>query len=186
MSRLEPDYDRDPGRWRNLDRRWLLAGDVHETVAERIVRGGLRSVLDTGCGQGRLRDVLPVPVGGRASTGPRRNDPELCEGYPATTFDAEEAPAIVADAFGDCTLEVDRWDARLARLPDRTAIAAYARSHHLPAHTADRVSALATPTKRGVLISATVPRVPDVDSSPWPTTTSAHRCRETGGGLSPG
>ncbi len=44
-------------------------------------------------------------------TSARTTDPELCDGYPATTLDAEEAPEIVADAFGTCALEVDRWDA---------------------------------------------------------------------------
>ena len=41
--------------------------------------------------------------GGRyyASTGARDNDPEIVpEGYPATTFDAEEAVGIVATGFG--------------------------------------------------------------------------------------
>jgi hypothetical protein len=53
MTRLDPDYDGDPGRWRSMDRRWLVAGDVHEIVAERIAHRRLRSVLDLGCGQGR-------------------------------------------------------------------------------------------------------------------------------------
>ena len=88
----------------------------------------------------------------------------MCHGYPATTFDAEEAPAIVANAFGDCALEVDRWDARLVRLPDRDAVAAYARSHDLPDDTADRVTAPVALTKRGVLISATVPGPLGADS----------------------
>ena len=66
------------------------------------------------------------------------------------------AGSIVADAFGDRALEVEPWDAPLARLPDRDAVAAYARSHHLPEQTADRVSAPVTQTKRGVLVSATV------------------------------
>lgn len=91
-------------------------------------------------------------------TSARTNDPELCDGYPATTFDAEEAPEIVVNAFGTCALEVDHWHAPLVRLPDRDAVEAYARSHHLPAHTADRVSAPITLTKRGVLVSATVLR----------------------------
>ena len=229
MRRLEPDYDSDPGRWRSMDRRWLLVGDVHEVVAQRIARWQriarcrLGSVLDIGCGQGRLRDFLPAPVrwagvdqsstqlrscphrpvvradAGRlpfadeafdtvaalwmlyhldrpedairearrvlrpggvffTCTSARTNDPELCDGYPATTFDAEEAPEIVADAFGTCALAVDHWDAPLVRLPDRDAVEAYARSHHLPAHTADHVSVPVTLTKRGVLVSATVLR----------------------------
>jgi SAM-dependent methyltransferase len=220
--RLEPDYDSDPGRWRSMDRRWQLAGDVHEVVAERIARRRLGSVLDLGCGQGRLREVLPARVlwagvdrsptqlrdcphrpvvradAGRlpfadgafdavaalwmlyhlerpqdairearrvlrpggvffTCTSARTNDPELCDSYPATTFDAEEAPEVVADAFGDCALEVEPWDAPLVRLPDRDAVAAYARSHHLPEQTADRVAAPVTLAKRGVLVSATVP-----------------------------
>ena len=44
------------------------------------------------------------------------------------------------------------------RLHYRDAVEAYARSHHLPAHTADHVSVPVTFTKRGVLVSATVLR----------------------------
>ena len=107
-----------------------------------------------------IREARRVLVPGGvffACTSARTNDPELCHGYPATTFDAEAAPAIVANAFGDSALDVDRWDAPLVRLPDRDAVAAYARSHHLPDDTADRVTAPVTLTKRGVLVSATVP-----------------------------
>ncbi len=61
MSRLPPDYDSDPGRWRSQDPAWLLAGDVHVPVAARIVREDLHPVLDVGGGTGALRLCLPEP-----------------------------------------------------------------------------------------------------------------------------
>ncbi len=223
VTALPPDYDSDPERWaaavESRDRGWLLAGDVHEAVAERIVRAGLTSVVDVGCGQGRLRDLLassidwvgldpsvsqistcphrPIVRGDAAAlpfgdntvdavaalwvlyhldrpadaiaeaarvlrpgglffacTSARTNDPELCDGYPATTFDAEEAAEIVASAFRADALEVERWDAPLLELPDRDAVARYAKGHSLPAEVPDRVEPPVTLTKRGVLVIA--------------------------------
>lgn len=91
-----------------------------------------------------------------ASTKSRFSDPELVpHGYPATTFDAEEAPNIVASVFG--TVEVERWDGPYNRLPDRAAVLAYARHHSLPATVADRVNTPLTLTKRGCLVWARRP-----------------------------
>jgi SAM-dependent methyltransferase len=89
-----------------------------------------------------------------ACTRARNSDPELTDGYPPTTFDAEEAPAIVAAVFGDDAVEVTTWDAPLLRLPDREAITRYLRTHYLPATLAERLSAPLTVTKRGCLIMA--------------------------------
>lgn len=215
MSALPPDYDTDPDRWRSLSRDWSPTGDVHEPVAGRLAEEGLVPVLDLGCGQGRLAELLvadwvgvdasptqladcearpvvradanalpfrggsfggvaalwvlyhldrPVDVlrevarvlrpGGTfvACTSSRRNDPELVDSYPATTFDAEEAADIVARVFGE--VEVERWDDPLTVLPDRNALIAYARSHHLPAAVVDRVATPVTLTKRGCLVWA--------------------------------
>jgi SAM-dependent methyltransferase len=46
-----------------------------------------------------------------ASTSARTNDPELTDGYPPTTFDAEEAEEIVGRVFDDVVVE--RWDDKL-------------------------------------------------------------------------
>ena len=37
---------------------------------------------------------------------------------PPTTFDAEEAPAVVASVFGERRTEVVAWDAPLVRIDD--------------------------------------------------------------------
>jgi SAM-dependent methyltransferase len=85
----------------------------------------------------------------------RSNDPELVPGgYPATSFDAEEAAETVADVFGPDAVEVVRWDEPIVRLADRDEVAAYARSHLLPAEAADAVVPPLTLTKRGCLVWA--------------------------------
>ncbi len=83
----------------------------------------------------------------------RRSDPELTDGYAPTTFDAEEAPAIVAGVFGE--VDVVSWDAPLVVLPDREAVLAFCRSHFLPPEAADRVTPPVTLTKRGCFVYAT-------------------------------
>jgi SAM-dependent methyltransferase len=45
-----------------------------------------------------------------ACTKARTSDPELTDGYPPTTFDAEEAPGLVAAVFGEQAVEVTAWD----------------------------------------------------------------------------
>lgn len=85
----------------------------------------------------------------------RSNDPELVPGgYPPTSFDAEEAAETVADVFGPDAVEVVRWDEPLVRLADRDEVAAYARSHLLPARVADAVEPPLSLTKRGCLVWA--------------------------------
>lgn len=87
-----------------------------------------------------------------ACTASRRSDPELTDGYPASTFDAEEAKDIVGTVFAE--VEVVSWDAPLTRLPDRETVVAYCRSHLLAPEAADRVEPPVTLTKRGCLIYA--------------------------------
>ena len=93
-------------------------------------------------------------AGGRyfSSTSARANDPELVpDGYPPSTFDAEEAAEIVGAVFD--VVEPDRWDGRYYSLDDADELAAYCR------HTMiDPVPDVALPlwlTKRGVLVRAT-------------------------------
>ena len=217
MAAIPPDYDTDPDRWASRDSTWLIAGDIHEVVAQRIAAEALHPVLDVGSGYGRLRELLPdgwpwigidssptqlsgdrvgpavlgdaahLPFASGtfpavaalwmlyhledpivaieearrmlrpagvffAATTSRTNDPELTNGYPPTSFDAEEAPELVASVFGKSSIEVITWDAPLVRLHDRAAIERYLRSHHLPVSTAERVRPPLTLTKRGCLI----------------------------------
>ena len=67
---LPPDFDSDPARWASHDRSTYLRGDVHQVVAEQIVRRDLRPVLDVGCG--KVPSPMPsLPAGrGSASTPP--------------------------------------------------------------------------------------------------------------------
>ena len=216
MTRLPPDYDEDPGRWRVHDPSWLLAGDVYPLVARRITEDELRPVLDVGGGTGALSRALPAgwpcivldssrtqladapwpkvradavdlpvsscsvgavamlwmlyhlsdplaalaearrvlrPGGLFAASAPSRfTDPELTDGYPPSTFDAEEAQALVGSVFD--AVEVVSWDAPLTRLEDRAAVAAYCRANLLPPQAAQRVVPPVTITKRGCLVHA--------------------------------
>lgn len=87
-----------------------------------------------------------------ASTSARTNDPELTDGYPPTTFDAEDAGEIVRRVFDRVTVEC--WDDKLTMLSDRQAVARYCVNHSLPAAAADRVTPPVLLTKRGCLIFA--------------------------------
>jgi hypothetical protein len=93
--------------------------------------------------------------GGRyyASTGARDNDPELVPaGYPPSSFDAEEAPRIVAAVFHAVTAE--RWDEPLVTLTTREEVRSYCRHHFVPLERADAVTVPLQLTKRGVLVRA--------------------------------
>lgn len=93
-------------------------------------------------------------AGGRyyASTSARANDPELVpDGYPSSTFDAEEAAEIVGSVFDD--VDADRWDGKYYALDDDEELAAYCRHNMI-----EPVPDVALPlwlTKRGVLVRAT-------------------------------
>lgn len=90
-----------------------------------------------------------------AETKARAQDPELVpDGYAPSTFDAEEAPDIVASVFGAEAIEVEAWDGPFMVLPDRAAVATYARHHRLAADLGTRVATPLTLTKRGCLVWA--------------------------------
>jgi SAM-dependent methyltransferase len=94
-------------------------------------------------------------AGGRyyASTSARDNDPEIMwEGYPPSTFDAEEAIDVVAAVFPDA--EADRWDGPFYSLDTPDELHAYCRHNGIPAERAERVDLPLWLTKRGVLVRA--------------------------------
>jgi SAM-dependent methyltransferase len=91
-----------------------------------------------------------------ASTAARDNDPEIMpEGYPPTSFDAEEAVAIVASVFGD--VRAQRWDGQFYSLQTRGEIRAYCRASYIPAGRAETAPVPLWLTKRGVLVRAGKP-----------------------------
>src|SRR5262249_54833255 len=67
-----------------------------------------------------------------AATVARDDSPELAHVWRAepTSFDAEEAPGIVASVFGE--VDVDAWDAPLVRLPDHAAVRDYLIARFVP------------------------------------------------------
>jgi ubiquinone/menaquinone biosynthesis C-methylase UbiE len=87
-----------------------------------------------------------------ACTSAHSNDPELTDGYPPTSFDAEEAAEMVGQVFSD--IEVERWDDKLTLLNDQEAVRRYCVHHMLPPSVADQVRAPLVLTKRGCLIYA--------------------------------
>lgn len=94
--------------------------------------------------------------GGRyyACCSARDNDPELMpEGYPPTSFDAEEAVGIVATIFPGA--DAERWDARFFPLDSREEVRAYCRHHYVPLARAEHAEVPLWLTKRGVLVRAT-------------------------------
>ena len=95
-------------------------------------------------------------AGGRyyASTAARDNDPELVpEGYPNSSFDAEDAVAIVAAVFDQP--EPERWDDKFFPLETRAEVRAYCRHNYIPAERAVAAGLPLWLTKRGVLVRAT-------------------------------
>lgn len=89
----------------------------------------------------------------------RHDSPELAAIWKptASTFDAEDAPAIVASVFG--AAEVHPWDAPLIKLPDHDAVRDYLIARFVPpeqaAASAAKISTPVTITKRGAFIRAT-------------------------------
>jgi SAM-dependent methyltransferase len=98
--------------------------------------------------------VLRVDGRYYASTAARDNDAELMwEGYPPSSFDAEEAVSIVASVFHE--VEPERWDAKFFPIETREEVRSYCRSHFIPAERAAKVELPLWLTKRGVLVRAT-------------------------------
>lgn len=88
-----------------------------------------------------------------------RNDSPEFDAYwmrPATSFDAEDAPDLLARVFGSVT--VYPWDALLVTLPSPTAVRDYLVGRQAPPEAADAAAReLPVPlrvTKRGALIVA--------------------------------
>lgn len=93
--------------------------------------------------------------GGRyiACTSARTSDPELVpEGYPCTTFDAEDAPAIVSTVFDEVLPEYR--DGRFAPLATRDEVRAYCRHNFIPAERSETAPVPLWLTKRRVLVRA--------------------------------
>jgi SAM-dependent methyltransferase len=96
--------------------------------------------------------------GGRyyACTAARDNDPEIMpEGYPASSFDAEEAVSVVASVFEH--VEAERWDGKFFPLSTRDEIRAYCRHNFIPPERAEQAEVPLWLTKRGVLVRARKP-----------------------------
>ena len=104
--RPEPlDYDTDPERFRITSlaaKRFGLVGDVHEDVADRFARERVESVLDVGCGNGRLLDLLrnagiatvgldASPTMLKAASGPRVFGDARTLPFPPDTFGGSAA-----------------------------------------------------------------------------------------------
>jgi SAM-dependent methyltransferase len=93
-----------------------------------------------------------------AATIARADSPELAPVWrpEPSTFDAEEAPTIVASVFGE--VEVDAWDAPLVHLPDHAAVRDYLIARLVPrAEAGERAAAVPVPldvTKRGCVVYA--------------------------------
>ena len=88
-----------------------------------------------------------------ASTSARDNDPEIMpDGYPPSTFDAEEAEDIVGSVFDSA--EAERWDGTFFPLETREELRAYCRHNFIPFERADTVEVPLWLTKRGTVIRA--------------------------------
>lgn len=113
----------------------------------------LYHVDDPAAAVAEARRVLVA--GGRyyASTGARDSDPELMwEGYPPSSFDAEEAGDLVATVFGSA--EEAGWDEAFSPLETRDEVRAFCRHHLIPVERAEGVELPLWLTKRGVLVRA--------------------------------
>ncbi|WP_336213858.1 class I SAM-dependent methyltransferase [Nonomuraea sp. LPB2021202275-12-8] len=98
-----------------------------------------------------------APGGMFVAASPSRLDsPELAGVWrpERSTFDAEDAPELLARVFG--RVEVERWDAPLITLPDEPAVRDYLIARYVPPHAAAaaaaRVRTPITVTKRGAFV----------------------------------
>ncbi|MDQ3484009.1 MAG: class I SAM-dependent methyltransferase [Actinomycetota bacterium] len=88
-----------------------------------------------------------------ACTNARTSDPELMwDGYPSSSFDAEDAVVIVAAVFND--VEVESWDQPFVPMETRDEVRAFCRHHFIPLERAETVDLPLWLTKRGALVRA--------------------------------
>jgi SAM-dependent methyltransferase len=87
-----------------------------------------------------------------ACTSARDDAPELLPPANPTSFDAEEAPSIVASVFGE--VEVEPWDDQLVELRDGAELHRYLIQHLADPNLADGVEVPLRLTKRGCLVWA--------------------------------
>ena len=76
----------------------------------------------------------------------------MVEGYPATSFGAEEAVSIVASVFDE--VEPERWDRAFLPLNTRGEVRAYCLHNFIPPQPAEEVDLPLWPTQGGVLVCA--------------------------------
>ncbi len=90
-----------------------------------------------------------------ACTAARDTNPEIApDGYPATTFDAEEACSLVESIFGE--VEAERWDGQFFPLETREEVHAYLRHNQIRAEAVTKnIEVPLWLTMRGVLVRAT-------------------------------
>jgi SAM-dependent methyltransferase len=158
-------------RWIGIDASWSMLSKVN---ARPVIQADARHLpfRDQSVGGVVCRNMLyhfdrPTDViaeahrvlrpGGLflAQTKARAQDPELVpDGYPPSTFDAEEAAETVASVFRPETVEVEPWDGPFMVLPDPAAVATYVRHSQLPAGTGEQLATPLTLTKRGCLVWA--------------------------------
>jgi hypothetical protein len=77
------------------------------------------------------------------------------EGYPPTSFDAEQAVSVVASAFE--RVEAEWWDGKFFPLSTRDEVRAYCRHNFVPPERAEQAPLPLWLTKRGVLVRARNP-----------------------------
>jgi hypothetical protein len=126
-----------------------------DATSRQTCRSGLRRSVRRADREGcAVRRVLRSGGCYYASTTGRDNDPEVMwEGDPPSSFDAEEAAAIVARVFDG--VEQERWDGKFFPLATREKVRAYCRHHHIPAERGEQAELPLWLTKRGVLVRAT-------------------------------
>jgi ubiquinone/menaquinone biosynthesis C-methylase UbiE len=91
------------------------------------------------------------PGGLFVACSPARNDsPEVQPEQSPSTFDAEDAPAIVEKVFAE--VEVDAWDAPMLTFETRDALRLYLTSRLADPALADGVAVPVTVTKRGCIV----------------------------------